>query len=95
MWVDGTARTDLLLPVWQHGKRVHGYWLGEQRVGHVSLPPRGCPRATVRAYSWEIDAAPDLRGEEPTLRAAKRRVEVAFRRVYSWRFPESRGKWWF
>lgn len=48
-------------------------------------------------YSWAIDATlgrPEVRevsGAERTLRAAKRRVEAVFRRLYSWRFPASRG----
>jgi len=63
-------------------------------MGHVGLSPRGFPPVV---YSWAIDAAQgrpeilDACGEERTLRAAKRRVEAAFRRLYSWRFPASRG----
>jgi len=67
---------------------VHGYWLDAQRMGHVGLSPRGYKRV----YSWGVDADPKLRGEEPTLRAAKRRVEAAFRRAYSWMYPESRER---
>jgi len=46
-------------------------------------------------YSWEIDAAqgrPEIcgaSGEERTLQAAKRRIETAFRRLCSWRFPDT------
>jgi hypothetical protein len=63
-------------------------------MGHVGLSPRG-PRPVV--YTWAIDAAqgrPEIRdacGEARTLRVTKRRVEAAFRRLYSWRFPTSRG----
>lgn len=66
-----------LLPIWQHGHRVHGYWLGGQRVGHVGLSPRGLPPVV---YMWGIDADADSCGEERTLRAAKRCVEAVFRR---------------
>lgn len=94
MWLDRRPRHDLPLPTWQRGHRVHGYWLDGQRMGHVGLSPRGF-RPVV--YSWAIDAAqgqPEFgvtSGEERRLRAAKRRVEAAFRRLYSWRFPASRG----
>ncbi len=87
-------RQDLPLPIWQRGNRVHGYWLDGQRMGHVGLSPRGFPPVT---YGWAIDAvagASDVvvggHGREATLRAAKRRVEAAFRRLYSWRFSASR-----
>ena len=99
MWLDGRPRRDLPLPVWQRGPwrrghRVHGYWLDGQRMGHVLLSPHGVWPVV---YAWAIDATlgrPEVRevsGEERTLRAAKRRVEAAFRRLYSWRFPASRG----
>ena len=61
----------------------------DDRVVGGGLPPV--------VYTWAIDAAlgrPEIRdacGEERTLRVAKRRVEAAFRRLYSWRFPASRG----
>jgi hypothetical protein len=63
-------------------------------MGHVGLSPRGLSPVV---YTWAIDAAqgkPEIRGahgEARTLRAAKRRAEAAFRRLYSWRFPASRG----
>lgn len=94
MWIDARPRRDLPLPTWQRGHRVHGYWLDGQRVGHVGLSSRRFPPVV---YSWAIDSAqgrPEIEGacgEEETLRAAKRRVEAAFRRLYSWRFPASRG----
>jgi len=94
MWIDERPRRDLRLPTWQRGHRVHGYWLDDQRVGHVALSPRGLPPVV---YAWAIDTAQgrpeicDACGEARTLRAAKRRVEAAFRRLYSWRFPASRG----
>jgi hypothetical protein len=99
MWLNGQPRRDLPLPVWQRGPwrcgfRVHGYWLDDQRMGHVMLSSR---RVRPAVYAWAIDATlgrpevPEVSGEEQTLRAAKRRVEAVFRRLYSWRFPASRG----
>lgn len=88
MWTNATPRKDRSFPIWEHGHRVHGYWLDGQRMGHVGLSPRGYKRV----YSWAVDADPNLHGEESTLRAAKRRVEVAFRRAYSWMYPESRQR---
>jgi len=79
-------RRDRPFPIWERGKRVHGYWLDGQRMGHVGLSPRGFKIV----YSWAIDADSVLTGEAVTLRAAKRRVEVAYRRAYSWMYPESR-----
>jgi hypothetical protein len=62
-------------------------------MGHVGLSPRG--RQPV-VYTWAIDAAqgrPEIRdaSDEAPTRAAKRRVEAAFRQLYFWRFPASRG----
>jgi hypothetical protein len=95
MWIQAQPKIDRPLPVWEHGYRCHGYWLEDprQRVGHVGLTPPGYPLV----YSWAIDATEDrddlspCRGECTTLRAAKRKVEAAFRELYSWRFPASRG----
>jgi hypothetical protein len=87
MWIGRCPRRDLPLPTWQRGHRVHGYWLDGQRLGHVGLSPRGL-RPIV--YTWAIDAAQgrsdvhDACGEARTLRTAKRRVEAAFRKLYSW-----------
>jgi hypothetical protein len=86
MWLDGPPRVDQPLPIWQHGKRVHGYWLGTQRMGHVGLTPRGFGPVE---YSWGIDADMRASGSCATLREAKRAVERAFRELYSWRFPAS------
>lgn len=100
MWFDAPPKVDLPLPIWEHGYRCHGYWLDDmgpghrQRMGHVGLSPQ-IVRPTV--YSWAIDATENrddmtpCRGECTTLRAAKRKVEAAFRKLYSWRFPASRG----
>jgi hypothetical protein len=86
MWLPTKPLVDLPLPKWEHGLRSHGYWLGNQRVGFVGLTPPGFPVV----YSWSLDRVPEEQGECKSLRAAKRRVEAAFRRAYSWRFPASR-----
>ncbi len=88
MWLPIAPRVDLPLPVWTSGYRCHGYWLDGQRVGHVGLTPPGHKPVV---YSWGIDAAmATASGECAALRTAKRHVEAAFRRLYSWRFPGSR-----
>ncbi len=61
-------------PHWEHGYRCHGYWLGLERVGFIGLPPPGYPTT----YSWSVGIKRTT-GEEATLRAAKRAVEVAYR----------------
>ncbi len=85
---------DLPLPKWERGYRVHGFWLGNQRMGHVGLPPRGF----LVVYRWALDDAsavpieasdPPSSGEAKSLRSAKRAVNRAFRHYYSWRFPAS------
>lgn len=78
-------RPDVYLPrpAWEHGYRAHGYWVGAHRVGLVGLTP---PRIRPVTYSWSLDAVKEEHGECTTLRAAKRRVEAAVRRHYSWMF---------
>ena len=82
-------KKDLPLPVWQHGYRCHGYWLDNNRVGFIGLSPRVGNIPVF--YSWSLDRVPAETGKCSTLRSAKRRVEAAFRKHYSWRFPASRG----
>lgn len=90
MFIMPAPKIDMPLPVWERGYRCHGYWLGNTRVGHVGLTPRGFPVV----YSWSLDnPTAAASGECATLRATKRRVEAAFRKHYSWRFPASRGSW--
>jgi len=65
-------------PHWEHGWRCHGYWLGRERVGRVSLTPR-C------GYPTKYIASLDPPGKQGTrvydnLRAAKRCVEDEYRR---------------
>ena len=87
---------DLPLPQWERGYRVHGFWLDNQRMGHVGLSPRGHFPVF---YSWALDdpsAIPRRASDPPsvgiclTLPSAKRAVIRAFRHYYSWRFPASR-----
>lgn len=80
MWIDVPPGGDLSLPAWQRGHRVHGYWLDGQRMGYVGLSPR-MVRPVI--YTWAIDARREICGEARTLRAAKRRVEAAFRGLQS------------
>jgi hypothetical protein len=88
MWIDAPPRKDGPFPAWKRDEHGHGYWLNGRLMGHVDRPSRG----DKRVYAWGIEADPKLSGEDPTLRAAKRRVEVAFRRAYSWMYPESRER---
>ena len=81
---------DLPLPKWERGYRTHGYWLGADRVGHVGLSPWFPGIPTV--YTWGLDRVAGETGECSSLAAAKRRVEDAFRRHYSYRFPSSRDR---
>lgn len=62
-----------LNPTWVRGYRVHGYWIGGERIGWVGLSPRTGARLV---YSWECRAQ---RGEKRTLRAAKRAVQRSWR----------------
>jgi hypothetical protein len=65
-------------PRWERGDRIHGYWLGSQRLGWVALPHRG-QSAAKAGYSWGIDAPgwQSKPGWSPTLSNARRSVEKA------------------
>jgi hypothetical protein len=72
---------------WEHGYRCHGYWLGPQRVGQVSLSPPGCSPVV---YYWSLDQlgcgeeqamALGYQGEAGALPVAKACVEEAYRRL--------------
>ena len=58
-------------PVWERGYRSHGYWLGKERLGKVTLDggTDGAPR-----YRWESG---NRAGKSQTLREAKQAVEQA------------------
>lgn len=57
-------------PHWEHGYRVHGYWLGQIRLGRVSRPPgKSAPD-----YGWFVDGTKE-EGRCKTLREAKSIVE--------------------
>jgi len=58
-----------ITPAWERGYRSHGYWLGKERLGKVSLDAGadGGPR-----YRWESG---NRAGKANTLREAKQAVE--------------------
>jgi hypothetical protein len=58
-------------PIWERGYRSHGYWLGKQRLGKVTLD--GDAEDTPR-YRWESG---NRAGKSQTLREAKQAVEQA------------------
>jgi hypothetical protein len=64
-------------PHWERGYRVHGYWLGTERVGWVSLGPRAVTRAARDGYGWGVvlPKGKTLEGRAASLRQAKRKVE--------------------
>ena len=68
------AEVDLAQPVWERGKRVHGYWIGTDRVGHVGLKQGRLPKRG--GYFWECCGQ---EGREDTLRRAKKAVERAYK----------------
>lgn len=85
------------IPHWERGMRGHGYWLGTQRLGYVSLPPRGYKAmGGLLIYSWGVDG---LRGAtwEGTARrldTAKRAVERAVARLRTTAQPEEWPEDW-
>jgi hypothetical protein len=56
---------------WERGHLSHGYWLGKERLGAVTLGPKG---EWDGVYRWQ---AGDRAGEAATLEEAKRSVEQA------------------
>ena len=58
-------------PQWERGYLSHGYWLGNERLGHVKLGERG---KWDRVYRWQ---AGNRTGEAVSLQQAKRSVEQA------------------
>ena len=65
-------------PHWERGYRVHGYWIGNVRIGWVGLPPgRGTWKQL--GYGWGLDK-PVVEGREPSLQKAKQAVEKALAR---------------
>lgn len=85
MYVDTKPLEDLPLPTWRREDLFHGYYLGKYHVGWIILW-RG-------TYVWGMSQALEVGGETKKLAMAKRRVEAAFRHLYSWRFPASRHRW--
>jgi hypothetical protein len=56
-------------PFWERGFLSHGYWLGKERLGVVSLGPRG---EWDGIYRWQAGSS---EGKAKTLREAKQAVE--------------------
>lgn len=64
-------------PHWEHGFRCHGYWIGLDRVGWVSIGPRP-NRVEITGYSWGVVhplTAAYIEGRSVRLKQAKRAVE--------------------
>jgi len=64
-------RAKKIRPVWERGYRSHGYWLGKERLGKVTLD--GSTDGASR-YRWESG---NRAGKSQTLREAKQAVEQA------------------
>jgi hypothetical protein len=58
-------------PFWERGFLSHGYWLGKERLGVVSLGPRD---EWDGIYRWQAGSGA---GKAKTLREAKQAVEQA------------------
>jgi hypothetical protein len=63
------ARARKHKPFWERGFLSHGYWLGKERLGVVTLGPRG---EWDGIYRWQ---AGSNAGKASTLREAKHAVE--------------------
>lgn len=80
-------------PVWEHGYRCHGYWIGITRVGWVSIGPRP-NRVEITGHSWGVVhpvTGGYIEGRCLTLRRAKRAVEKKYREVYNEKPPAIAG----
>lgn len=64
-------------PVWEHGIRCHGYWLGIKQVGFVGLTP---PMVKPVMYTWSLNVPyyEAVKGQCLSLRKAKSLVEQAY-----------------
>ena len=64
-------------PIWEHGIRCHGYWLGLEQVGFVGLTP---PMVKPTMYTWSLNVPhyEAVKGQCLSLRQAKRFVERAY-----------------
>ncbi|MCU0805143.1 MAG: hypothetical protein MUF79_08665 [Burkholderiales bacterium] len=58
-------------PIWERGFKSHGYWLGKEKLGAVTLESDAPPEAK---YRWQ---AGTHAGVTATLAEAKRAVEAA------------------
>lgn len=59
-------------PRWEHGYRMHGYWLGTIRLGWVGLPHTA---AGLKGCGYGYGTGVTTAGSCRTLKTAKRRVE--------------------
>lgn len=58
-------------PRWERGYRVHGYWLGAERIGWIGLPPK----RFASEYSFGIDKRLRAAEKSKSLNEAKLAVE--------------------
>ena len=58
-------------PLWERGYRSHGYWLGKECLGKVTL---GAPADGELRYRWQVG---NRAGKSGSLREAKQAVEHA------------------
>lgn len=65
-------------PRWMRGYRCHGYWLGAQRLGRVTLPPRRKGQRLVYGCLLDSPVSDTRIAERLTLRSAKKVVEQAY-----------------
>ena len=68
------------LPQWEHGYRVHGYWIGAVQWGRVCLPP-GSGSWKQLGYGWDFTPPgwPYASGRTSTLSGGKKIVERLYR----------------
>lgn len=58
-------------PIWERGYMSHGYWLGNQNLGKITLAPAD---AGDHRYHWRVG---NRAGKSVSLREAKAAVEQA------------------
>jgi len=64
-------------PVWEHGSRSHGFWIGTKQIGFIGISP---PTVNPVVYVWSLNVPHHdvAKGECLSLRRAKRFVERAW-----------------
>lgn len=70
-------------PFWERGYRCHGYWLGERRVGRVSIGPKSFHKPG-DGYMCEFvePSGKEHSFKRATLSVAKRAVELGYMKFY-------------